>query len=249
MSLSLRYYLKKYNLIDSQMPSYDNDTKRMITEIINGNVDSYVDSEDGVILLYVGGYYEHIKGDVVLAEKYYLMSVKQNNSSAMNALGFMYDEQNNTDLAKKYYRMAAIKYNHVSAMYNLADLYEKQKKFIHAKRYYLFAIKYNHVPSMRDLGNLYVKENNPELAIKYYLKGILFDATMIKYIISIITKLPTNLQLEILELVPQIRTTDKYFRKIPANVHHLYVSKKLEMQKCLLHCLMNDPTDICLSYY
>jgi tetratricopeptide (TPR) repeat protein len=110
------------------------------------------------------------------------------------------------------------------------------------------AIDYGSKVALYNLGLFYAEQRNFNLAIKYYLKAILFDADTIKNIISIMPTLSCELQLEILELVPLMRTHE-YFNKFPYMVHHMYNYKKIEMVKCLSPYLIDDMVDICLAYY
>jgi tetratricopeptide (TPR) repeat protein len=147
MSLTICDFLDKYNLTDAQISSYDDDTKRIITEILNGKINNHINSKNGIILLYIGSQYEYIKKDIDLAKKYYLMGVEQECPRAINNMGLIYSRQNKLELAEKYYLMA-IKYNNPTAMANLGALYEKQNKLVLAEKYYLMAIKYNNPLAM-----------------------------------------------------------------------------------------------------
>ena len=84
MALTLPEFLKKYNLVDHQLSSYNDGTIHAITEILNGHL---VDSENDIILLYIGLYYDYIKKDNNAAKKYYLAAINDNNSMAMFYMG------------------------------------------------------------------------------------------------------------------------------------------------------------------
>jgi hypothetical protein len=77
----------------------------------------------------------------------------------------------------------------------------------------------------------------------------LFDADSIQDIVRLIPMLTREQQLEILELVPQIRTTCEYFYSIPIVVRTLFANKQMEMTRCLSNYLINDLIDICVAYY
>ena len=282
MATTINDFLKKYKLVDKQLSSYDNDTIQTITEVINGKIDNYIDSENGVVLLYIGLCYKHIKKDTKLAEQYFLMSAKYNNMYAMNNLGKLYEEQGKLDSSEKYYLMAAdqnnsdamhglgILYrnknkldlaeeyfimsinnnNHPFSMNSLGLLYKQQHKFDLAEKYYLMAIEHNSSKmAPYNLGRLYEEQHKFNLATRYYLKAVLFDAYTIKDSVRIIPNLSYESQLEILELVVQIRTNDEYLMEISDTVHTLFANKQMEMTRCLSNYLIGDLVNICLSYY
>ena len=94
--ITIDSFLQKYNLDDAKLASYNNDTKRIITEIINGEIDKYVDSENYIILSYIANYYKYIKKDNSSAEKYYLMNIE-----CIRNLGHSYRKQCKFDLASE----------------------------------------------------------------------------------------------------------------------------------------------------
>jgi tetratricopeptide (TPR) repeat protein len=196
-----------------------------------------------------------------LAEQYYIMAAEHNNTVAMRSLGIIYMRQNKLDLAEKYYLMAIGEWDYVAGR-NLGDLYRVQNKLDLAEKYYIMTIEYydsDHcitksehteiIKLNKNLGSLYCNQNKFDLATTYYLKALLFDATIIKNIINIIRKVSNETQLEILELVPEIRTTDEYFNKLHREVYFRYTNKKVEMAQRLACHLNGDVIGICLEYY
>jgi tetratricopeptide (TPR) repeat protein len=143
----------------------------------------------------------------------------------------------------------AIKHNNRQAMNNLGCMYKKQNKFNCAEKYYLMAIEHGSKMALYNLGLFYEQLYNFNVAIKYYLKAILFDSGTITNIVRLIPKVFQEQQLDILELVPQIRTTDEYFNRISIATRTLFLGKKMEMTRCLSNYLIDDLVDICLSYY
>ena len=316
MAITINDFLKRYNLVDEQLSSYDNDTIRTITKVVNGKMDDYVDSENDnaakskfqdTILLYIGLYHEYIKNDadmakeyyliptnnshamcnlgklyekqgkfelaekyyvmsnnpialyslailyknqhkLDLAEKYFLLAIYENDPNAMYSLGLLYKNQRKLDLAEKYYLMAS-QYNHSGAMNNLGLLYKKENKLDLAEEYYLMAIEHNSKTALYNLGLFYEEHHKFNLATKYYLKAVLVDADTIKDIVRIIPSLSQELQLDILESVPRIRTTNEYFHKIPEAVRTIFANKQMEMMRCLISCLIQDVANICVAYY
>ncbi len=97
---TINNFLEKYDLDDIRLESYTNDTKRIIAEIINGKIDNYTNSENYIILSYIAEYYRQIKKDNSSAEKYYLMTIKHNDSDSdsMDNLASLYKEQLKLDL-------------------------------------------------------------------------------------------------------------------------------------------------------
>ena len=288
MLITIDEFQKKYNLSDSDIPSYDDETKRIITEVLNGNIDKHANSKNSTVLFYIGKYYNNVKKDESSTEKYYLMAIEHGNISAMNNLGLLYRKQNKLELAKKYYLMAiahdnsnqrlrstcaiynlgflydvqhdldsAEKYylmtvengnNHPCAMNNLGQLYKRQNKFDLAEKYYLMAIENGNLKAMKNLGHLYDAQNKFDLAIKYYLKVLSFDANVISKIITIIPKVSQEIQLQVLELVPQIRTMNEILH-IPPTVYFQFMNKTIKISRWLARYLIDDIVDICLDYY
>lgn len=322
MALTIDAFLSEHNVNDVWLSSYNDETRHMIAEILNGKISDYINSENGIALLYIGHLYKYIKKDNELAEKFYLLSVEQKNSNAMNYLGRLYLDQHKLDLVEKYFLMAA-KHNNLNAMNNLGAFYTQKKQFKLAEKFYLLAAEQNHVYAMHGLASLYEHRNKPELAEKYYLMAIKrndthamnnlavmyekqnkfdlseklyfsaiehnspfamnnlgqlykrqkkFDLAIQYYlmaltfymniempkkdiektllrIVKIIPNVSREQQLEILEVVPQIRSIHEYFIQIPNTVHFLFTNKKVEMARRLYRPLNDDLVDICLSYY
>jgi hypothetical protein len=126
MPTTIENFLKQHNMDDPKLASYDDDTKQIIAEIINGEVHKYADSENGAILLYIGIHYGIIKHDENSAEKYYLLAAKHNASRALVYLGDIYYYRD-LDLSEQYYLMAA-EHNETVAMCSLGRMYGAQKK-------------------------------------------------------------------------------------------------------------------------
>ena len=86
-------------------------------------------------------------------------------------LAYIYEAQENYELAEKYYLMTIEKGNE-NSMYNLGLLYDNQEKYELAEKYYLMAIEKEHENSMCNLGILYKNQEKYELAEKYWLMAI-----------------------------------------------------------------------------
>jgi hypothetical protein len=86
------------------------------------------------------------------------------------------------------------------------------------------------------------------LAVKYYIKAVDCDSTAIQSIHDIIPTVSTELQSKILELVPQLRFSNKIL-EIPPTVYFMFMDKKMKISRLLSKYLIDDIADICLAYY
>jgi tetratricopeptide (TPR) repeat protein len=132
----------------------------------------------------------------------------------------------------------------------LGFIYETQYRLELAEKYYLMATTNHNCPNaMYNLGDLYEKQRKFDLAAKYYLKAISFNVGTVKNIAGIIPKISHDQQLDILELVVQIRSNEVYFMNISEEVRTIFANKKMEMIRCLSNYLIDDLVDICVNYY
>jgi tetratricopeptide (TPR) repeat protein len=194
----------------------------------------------------------------VLAEKYFLMAlpVKRNDSNTLVNLGYVFRMRNMLNLAEEYFLMAAKLHNTI-AMGHLGGIYKEKNEFDLAEKYFLMAIEnarddpnhVNRIAMNNNLGSLYEEHYKFNLAIKYYLKALLYDGKIIERIVNIIPKLSYELQLELLEVIPQIRTNDMYFKKLHHTVCFKFMDKKMGMLRHLSNYLIGNLVDICLDYY
>jgi TPR repeat protein len=132
-----------------------------------------VDPNDSFMLNILGIYYEKVKQDYVLMEKYYLMAIELNNSDAMNGLGYYHKNiTKNYKLMEKYYLMAIV-LNNSDAMNSLGNYYYNIKNYKLMEKYYLMAIDLNNSDAMNGLANYYrYITYNHKLIEKYYLMAI-----------------------------------------------------------------------------
>lgn len=111
------------------------------------------------------------------------------NSSSMNKLAILYENNNDIFNARKYYLMA-IKYNNIDAMINYGQLCEYRKSYSQALKYYTMAVKNNSIDAINCLGRLYYRLNKYKIALKYLLKAFDNDNyTNINYIVDIYNKI------------------------------------------------------------
>ena len=122
------------------------------------------------------------------------------------------------------------------------------KDHVLAEEYYLKAIEHNSLRAIGDLGSLYQEQRKLDLAVKYYIKAAVSNGERIEIIYDIIPTVSPELQLEILELVPQLRTVNKIIQ-IPPIVYFSFVDKKMKISRLLSKYFIDDIADICLSYY
>jgi TPR repeat protein len=123
-------------------------------------------------LYYLGVYYQYIKKDYDLMEKYFLMATEKGNFYAANQLGIYYTNIENYDLMKKYY-LQAIEKGDTWAMKTLGLYYRcKEKNYNLMEKYYLMAIEKGDYHAMNQLGLYYQNVGNYDLMKKYYLQAI-----------------------------------------------------------------------------
>ena len=166
--------LKKYN---HEYIKIDNENSlKKICQLFLNNAKE--EPKNSIEYFYYGVFHNLIYIDYELMKKYYLMAIEQNESYAMNNLGFYYSEIEKYDLAKKYYLMA-IEQNNSSAIVNLGVYYsEIEKNYDLSKKYYLMAIEQNSSTAMNNLGVYYkIFEENYDLAKKYYLMAVEQNST------------------------------------------------------------------------
>jgi len=162
--------LKNYGLIYLKIENENSLEK--IYNLFKSNI--FEEPSTDVEYLYYGAYYKNNEKKFDLMKKYYLMSIKLNNSYAMYNLAQHYQYiEKNYELMKKYYLMA-IELNHSGAMNNLADYYYKiERNYDLMKKYYLMAIELNDSSAMNNLAGYYqYTGKNYELMKKYYLMAI-----------------------------------------------------------------------------
>ena len=127
--------------------------------------------EDGASKDFVLAYIYHDKGDIINAEKYYLMAIDKGDVDALYNLALLYQNNKQTTEAEKYYLMAIDK-GDVNALNNLAFLYVDNKQTAEAEKYYLMAIDKGDVGAMYNLALLYQNNKQTTEAEKYYLMAI-----------------------------------------------------------------------------
>lgn len=123
----------------------------------------------------LGDFYYTKRKDYTNAEKYFLMSVENNDVRAMFSLGNFYRiEKEDYEKAEVYYLMA-VENGHIDSINNLALIHKMKGDFKEAENLLLKAVEHNQVKSMFNLGHLYLYEfKNFEKAEKYLLKAIEF---------------------------------------------------------------------------
>ena len=191
---SIKEYLCKNNFIYIDIPE---ESIENIYNLLINNIKKEVSND--IECLYYGIYYK-IKKDYDLMKKYYLMSINNNNSYAMNNLGFYYQNiVKDYNKMKKYYLMS-IENGNSYAMNNLGDYYQyKEINYDLMKKYYLMSIENGNSNAMNHLGGYYqYKEKNYDEMKKYYLMAIdkgYYNAMhyLIEYFISKVIFIDENL--------------------------------------------------------
>ena len=132
------------------------------------------DFEQDVVGYIIGEIYRDEIKDYKSAIPFYLESVKQGLTAAMNNIALLYEnELKDYGNAEKYYLMAVEK-GDSNAMFNLALMYTNElKDYDKAEKYYLLAIDKDYVDAMYNLALLYEnKFDDYARAEKYYLMAI-----------------------------------------------------------------------------
>ena len=105
------------------------------------------------------------------AEFWYLKAAEQNNVSAQNNLGYLYEEMEEYMKAEFWYLQAA-EQNNVDAQNNLGTFYEDGDDFQKAEVWYLKAAEQNDAIAQNNLGSLYeCLKKDYEKALFWYEKA------------------------------------------------------------------------------
>jgi TPR repeat protein len=163
------------NKLSISFDEIDNMNKNIIINIFNGNTNNYINEKDTDMNIanYIAMYYNNIKKNYQLMEKYYMIAIEKGNSSAMNNLACYYRDQKKYEMMEKYYMMAIEKDNSY-AMNNLACYYRDIKfNYDNMIKYYTMSIKKNNTTAIYNLGLYYhYIEFNYTLMKKYYMMTI-----------------------------------------------------------------------------
>ena len=149
--------------IDIVHDLYLNNNKRELT------------TEDGIVYLYYGEYYNYIEKDVEQMKKYYLLAIDSGNGKAMYRMAVYYQKEENYDEMIKYYLMAIDK-NNCMAMNKLAEYYHSLNNYDEMRKYYFMAIERSDVLAMINIAHFYQKNKKYRQMKKYYLMAIDLDS-------------------------------------------------------------------------
>lgn len=131
-------------------------------------------------------YYNHVKKNYSLAEKFYLLAIDKGNVDAMVYLAILYKNiTNNYELAAKYYLMA-IDNGHIDAIHGLGNMYlHKIKNLDLAKKYLRMASDAGDGDANNDLISTYEMKNELTEALHYFSdKSLGWTLTIIEKIIT-----------------------------------------------------------------
>ena len=145
----------------------------IIHDLFIKNVNCEPITEDGIVYLYYGIYYNHIKKNHDLLKKYYLMAAGKGTTSGLVKLGNYYRlEHKDYQQMTKYYLMAIDKGN-TAGMCNLANYYYETEQYKKMKKYFHKAIAMGDTDGMVGIG-LYYKSIacDFERAKKYYMTAV-----------------------------------------------------------------------------
>ena len=165
------------------------DAEESLVKIYNLWVnDTFEEPVLGIELFYYGSYYQNVKKNHELMEKYYVKldedSNNENNeifsgnekriySSIYYNLALYYEDGKNYDLMKKNYLMS-VELGNYAAMNNLGRYYKIiEKDYDLMKKYFLMAIELGNDNTMNSLALYYQKyEQDYDLMKKYFLMAI-----------------------------------------------------------------------------
>jgi len=123
---------------------------------------------------YVGLYYHTIVKNLLLAEKYYLMTIElYDYAISMNNLANIYHLQKDYAKMHKYYLMAIGK-GYIKAMVNYAKYYILNGNIDITKIYAFMALQQDetHAEVLNLIGTIYIIEQNYNLGIQYLQEGV-----------------------------------------------------------------------------
>lgn len=126
---------------------------------------------NGIECCYLGIYFRYIKKDNENTEKYYIMGVEYDNSTAMCNLAHYYNRvKGENDLAEKYY-LRALRHGCIYSPLKIAIFYQNLRNYVKAEKYYLFALSQkNNVNASYYLALFYFKIMNDEINGLRYLE-------------------------------------------------------------------------------
>ena len=129
------------------------------------------DCEDDDYLTYLGFYYNSIKKNKKLSNKYYDKAITKGNPHAMYNKAIICMNNKKYEDMINYLKMA-IELNDVESMVALGDYYMKKKQYDDMINYYLLAIEKKNSYAMTNLGHYYLKINEFDEGLKYINLGI-----------------------------------------------------------------------------
>lgn len=211
-------------------------------EIVKNNCFKLIEKGNSNSMVLLGMLYEE-ELDVDLAEKYYLMSIQQNNNPlAIFIIASLYRINGNIDLAEKYY-LESVEQNNSISMYELGTLYLRKENRELAKKYYLQAVEHNNINATVNLGLLYEIEGNK----KFYLIATEAKCSEAMYNLGCLYREEKNTELEQQYLEKAINNN---FLKAAYPLACVYEKQKnMELAKKYYEiALDNDPADDNIFY-
>ena len=131
----------------------------------------HVEPETGEECNFYALYYDQVKKDYGLAEKYYLQAVEHKDSNAMNNLGRLYETFEQDVNKRKHYYTMAVEHGNITGMTNLGRYFEETEyDFVQMKKYYKLAIeKGNDFCAIEFFTNYYERQNKWNKALNLYM--------------------------------------------------------------------------------
>lgn len=178
-----KYLKKKFKEYDIEYPYF---TKKEINKLYSLWLKNKIPSTNDLTnkeYLYFALYFDYIANDYDLANKYYLLAIKNNpnvNNIYYKYATFLENVYNDTQNALKYYNLALDNGNY-NAAYNIARIYDTDRNLLNDSvelnnkilKYYKLAADNNVIDAQTAIALFYEKIlNQPENAVKYYLMAI-----------------------------------------------------------------------------
>lgn len=161
-----------YQIHCTTIANLSDKSKNILSKMING--DETLDENEITPEIYrLVAIIKHCKGDLVSAEKYFLLAAEMiDGYEVVYNLAVFYEIQNDLVLAKKYYLTAAEKGSYHSII-RIANIYHGEKNYDGALKYYLLAIAARGQPfPMYKAAIIYNKQKQVYLAKKYHRLAI-----------------------------------------------------------------------------
>lgn len=156
-------FLFQNNCIPENIPKSDLD---IIYNLYKNNNLDQTKKYSGDTCNYIGLYFE-IKNNFELAQKYYLLAIKQNNKYAAHNLGCYYKHIKNFQDMEKYLLLSLNKFNYSNSARFLANYYFQNNDIPQAIKYYQIGAQKNNIVCIIRLTEYYKSQGDNTNYLKY----------------------------------------------------------------------------------